>query len=84
MKITIWENPKASLELQLGDQSTNLYTQAWANARQLHQMIGFFNFVDGSSLAHKNLMNLVMNITMDFILFLMKIPIFIQMFFLLR
>ena len=47
-------------------------------------MIGFFNFVGGSRLAHKNLMNLVMNITVDFILFLLKILIFLQMFILNR
>ena len=31
MKIINWENPERSLELQLGDQSTDLlYDQAWA------------------------------------------------------
>ena len=83
-KLTNWENSKRFLELQLGDQSTNLYTQAWANARQLHQMIGFFNIVDGSRFAHKNLMNVVMNIIMVFKSFLLKILIFLQMFILLR
>ena len=47
-------------------------------------MIGFFNFVDGNWLAHKNLMNLFMNITMVFKSFLLKIPIFLQIFILLR
>ena len=47
-------------------------------------MIGFFNIVDGSRFAHKNLMNMVMNIIMVFKSFLLKILIFLQMFILLR
>ena len=84
MKIINWENPERSLELQLGDQSTDLlYDQAWAITSQLYGLVnlGLFQsllFGTKCKLANKNLMNFFMIITIHFGMLLKGILVFLQ------
>lgn len=68
-----WKNSEISLELQPGDQPDNLYEQAGSIIRKLHRPIprAFQSQLIRMEfrLAPKNLMNLFMNIIINFRLF---------------
>ena len=42
MKTIDWESPERTLELQLGDQPTNLYDQAQSLSAFIKQFLGLF------------------------------------------
>ena len=86
LKISDWQSPERSLELEPGEQPSNLYHQAQEIPRWLHWAIpstfpkrNDWNKGTKLMLTYKHLMNLFIAIIINFGLFLKKILVFFQM-----